>query len=310
MLKKILAKSPKILEKIGKKKLISACNRAVKQVPQYKKVLEEHKINMEKISFKYFHDKLPEIDKKSYIQKAENMKDLCCPHAFEEAAMIYRSSGYSGYPSFWIKSRGEVEEARKGYAAALKFVYKTDKYTTLLINCFSLGSWVACMGVARFMDVETCILNIGTNEAEAIEAIKKLGSNFDQIILGGYPPFIRNLLEEGKKEIDWKKLRLHIALGGEGFSPSFRKNLYENYIDKEKGTVMSAYASADLGLPGGNETYQTIEIINSLIEKKLLGKIFNGKEDEVPMLFQYNPTNFYIYANKNNELRHMGMVGK
>ncbi|MFA4887733.1 MAG: hypothetical protein WC595_05980 [Candidatus Nanoarchaeia archaeon] len=301
MIKKLIAKSPQLLNFIAKKRLVSACKRAAKEVPLYRKLLQEHNIDMEKFSFKDFH-KLPEIDKKSYIHKATSIKDLVRPNAFKEAGLIYRSSGYSGYPSFWIKSKGEINEARQGYAVALRSVYKTRTYTTLMINCFSLGSWVAGMSVARFMDVETSILNLGTNKEEAIEAIKSLGKHFDQIILAGYPPFVKNLLESGEKEIHWKNLRLHIVLGGEGFSPSFRKHLYEHYIDQTKGSITSAYASADLGLPGGNETPQTKMVMDELIRTNSLTDLFNGREDEAPMLFQYNPINFYIYTNENKEL--------
>ena len=61
-------------------------------------------------------------------------------------------------------------------------------------------------------------------------------------LLGGYPPFIKHLLDTGK--LDWKKYNINLVVGGEGFIPGWRK--YVKSKLRRGSTIISAYGASDL----------------------------------------------------------------
>ena len=66
----------------------------------------------------------------------------------------------------------------------------------------------------------------GTNLEEILEIVEDLGCHYDQIVIVGYPPFVKTVLDEGtRRGIDWKALHVKIGLGGEGYSEPWREHV-------------------------------------------------------------------------------------
>src|SRR3989344_4388158 len=335
-IKNIIKKNPQTFEEIGEKLALAQFKRAHNFVPAYIEFINKSNIGEIK-SFKDFMEKVPEIDKKNYIQKY-SFKDLMYNGLFNNSALIYRSSGFSGKPAYWCKSKNELDLNKKQVTSVLRLTFQTNKYKTLIINCFDLSSWISGINIAKIADEEANIINVGSELEETIEIIQDIGKQYDQLILFGYPPFMKWLFESNNK-INWKDYKISLLLGGEGFTSSFRNYMYEKYISQ--GIIISAYGTSDLGIPCASETSASLNILkiaekNEELKKELFLKpqdlylrnpptLVRGQANQIltvlknpntprtlvrgfltegqsPMLFQYNPTSYHIYSNKDNEL--------
>src|SRR6185503_7206520 len=103
------------------------------------------------------------------------------------------------------------------------------KKSTLYVDAFAMGAWIG--GVFTYEAVNRVakkgyplsIITPGINKAEVISGIKRLGPNFDQVIIGCYPPILKDIIDLGVEEgLDWAKFNLGIVFSAEGFSEDFR----------------------------------------------------------------------------------------
>ncbi len=59
--------------------------------------------------------------------------------------------------------------------------------------------------------------------AEIIRVVEELGPWFDQVVLAGYPPFVKNVIDAGLAAgVDWPAYRIKLILAGEVFSEEWR----------------------------------------------------------------------------------------
>ena len=67
-----------------------------------------------------------------------------------------------------------------------------------------MGVWIgglftyeAVKTIAERGDYALSIITPGLNKAEVVKAVKHLGKDFDQIIIGSYPPILKDILDDG-----------------------------------------------------------------------------------------------------------------
>jgi len=301
--------SPELLEIIGRKRAIEIFRFANNNVRHYQAFLSRHRIDPSKVvSFDDFVSSVPELDKGSYIKTAHNFHDLFSSSNIDHISIIFESSGHTGKPTLWAKDRSEEDKDRKRAAVALDLLFKTYKYNTLFVNSFALGSWVTGIELSRIADSHCTIINPGANDDDILKIIRNFNDMFDQIIVAGYPPFVKNLLERGKDEgIDFKKINLNFMLGGEAMPENLRDKIYEligkkiNYKDK-KGNVYSGFGASDIGVVGATETFESVYIRKLSSKNSKLAKLLFKQTTNIPMIFQYNPIKYHIYTNSNGEL--------
>jgi len=298
----LLGTDPHFLEEVGKRKALYMFKEAAVKVPHYKKFLDNNKINHEEIkSMDHFMKYVPHIDKKSYVKVAKSLKHLCVDKGLKKAGLLVRSSGFSGKPCTWAKSRAEENHAKNFATLGMQMLYDTDKYHTLLINGFALGSWVSGINLLRIADKETTIINPGLIEDEVLEIFKDLNKEFEQTIIVGNPYFLKDVIEKGiKKRINWKKYRISLLTGGEPITEEWRDYMYKKI--GTKGKVYSAFGASDIGITGINETKDGVKIRRIARKNKKFAKELFGDINVLPMIFQYDPTQYYIYTNKKDEL--------
>ena len=170
-----------------------------------------------------------------------------------------------------------------------------------------MGSWVTGEKFARFArwiiskrGYPASVISPGSNLDEVLEIIQNLHSYYDQILIAGYPPFLKSIIDEGgKKALDWKKIKVHLLSGGEGFSENWREYIAQKLGNQTKN--FSAYGSADAGIGGGHETPLSVFVRQCAWKNRDLAKDLFGNADVLPMVFQYNPTSHFI-EEINNEL--------
>ncbi|MBN1502394.1 phenylacetate--CoA ligase family protein [Candidatus Woesearchaeota archaeon] len=300
--KQLLNANPEFLQLLSQKKALYIFNKAVNEIELYKKFLRKNQVVVQSIkTIADFRKKIPIMDKENYIKEAKDIRELCFNKDISKINILFESSGYTGKPSIWPKTKEEEEQEKKYVTVGLDIIYKTYDKRTLFINTFALGSWVTGVELARISDGHCTLINPGPNEGEVYEIIKNFSKDFDQFIIAGYPPFIKNLIDKGGSIINWKEHTIHFLLGAEGMPEELRDYIFEQV--GEKAIVMSGYGASDIGITGINETKETVLIRRLARDNPQFNKeIFNGHHRSLPMLFQYDPLSYFIEVNEKNEL--------
>ena len=200
--------------KIGEKKCLDLFRKTTKFVPAYKKFIQKNKINPTKVkTFKDF-TKIPYIDKKNYLRKYP-LDELIWHGNKKNIPMISMSSGSSGKPFYWPRSIFQEYETSLTHEIFLNEFFNVDRNKTLVIVAYSMGMYVAgtfTLNSVRALakkNYEIVAVSPGIDIKEIIKVVKKLSPRFDQTILVGYPPFVKDILDEGTKEgVNWKRINM------------------------------------------------------------------------------------------------------
>lgn len=297
----LLEREPKFFIKEGVKQALNTFKQAAERVPAYKDFLAKHKINPSKINSIYEFKSLPITDKK-YL-RSYKLEDLCWDGKIDKLDMISTSSGSTGEPFYWPRGLEQEEEVTRIYEVIYK-TFQADKKGTLLVIGYSMGNWIAgtftLTSTMRLAEkgYPITIISPGIIVEEIVKAVKNLSGSFEQTILAGYPPFIKDVIDHGKNEgIDWSRLDVKFIFGGEVITEQFR-----DYILKAVGKTkevqritdtMNTYGSADaaiLGFETPIAIYFRRQIVKSLEMQK---EIFN-ETARLPTLAQYDPRHKYF----------------
>lgn len=302
--KSFLSLDPETVELLREKYLLYTFQRNVAEVPQYRRFLHQKGINPVQIKSKVkskedFISNVPETTKKKYIFTARQLQDLCVQDGQHRMNMIVKSSGHSGRQCYWAKSHREDLFGRAALTMALDENFNISSKRTLIINGFILGTWVTGITFNEFASALCTVINVGPYWEEILQIMQEIGGQFEQIIITGYPPFIKELVEYGlHNRFPWKKYKLHFIAGGEDFPESWRR-----YIREKSGArkIRAGFGASDIGILGGVETDDTVFIRQLADSRPEIRKALFGEVEETPMLFQYG-LNVFIQANKQQEL--------
>jgi len=290
------SKKPEHFIEEGIQGALSTFKQAAKRVPAYKDFLKNHNINPLKINTLHDFKTLPLTDKK-YLRNYK-LSDLCWDSKLTELDMISTSSGSTGEPFYWPRGVEQESEVTKIY----ELFYQTlqaDKKKTLVVIGYSMGTWIAgtftltaTMRLAQ-KGYPITIISPGINIEEIVKAVKNLGSYFEQIVLAGYPPFIKDVIDHGKNAgIDWSALNVKFIFGAEVISDQFRKYVLRavgKTSRKERLTdTINTYGTADAAILGF-ETPLSIFIRQQATDNEKLRKELFKDSCRWPTLAQYDP---------------------
>ena len=277
---------PELLESLSEKKVLRIFKNAKKNIPAYKKVLKENKIGSIR-TITDFNTKLPVLDKHNYVHKYSLLERTNKKELPKMGGLLVESSGStSKTPTNWFRTLDEEKAIQKDVTFESKYIFGDKEY--IILSCWSLGAWTTSYSFCYYFEPLGIVKNIGPDVAQIVQTIKMMG-NKHNYLLGGYPPFIKHLLDTGK--LDWKKYNINLVVGGEGFIPGWRT--YVKSKLKRGSTIISAYGASDLETGMAVET-PLCQNIRELFRKnpKKVKKVFGV--DKLPLFFQYNPLRFYI----------------
>lgn len=294
----------------GQQRALTLFHAAARRVPAYRDFLKKNKIKPESIQTFNDYKKIPWIDKKNYLE-LYSLEELSWDGILTSNQMISLSSGSSGTPFYWPRGILLELEATYIHEIFLRHIFRCDRYRTLFINAFSMGMYVAgpltlnaLLRVAQ-KGYPITIITPGLEIRDAIRAIKDLVPEFEQIVLAGYPPFVKDIIDEGQRQgMDWKKKRVRFLLAGEGFNESWRD--YVATLVNQKETLyndfINIYGTADAGLIG-HETPTSITLRRLAAQQPtaITDLVINKNNDRLPTFVQYYPTSKYFEA-LDNEL--------
>lgn len=165
-----------------------------------------------------------------------------------------------------------------------------------------MGAWIGGVFTYKALSMiqqkgiyNLSIITPGINKLEIIKAVQNLGSSFDQIIIGSYGPFLKDILDEGERYgLQWKQLNMGFVFSAEAFSESFR-----DYVQKKTGLkniyvdTLNHYGTVDLGTMS-HETPLCVLLRRLGMENKSVYALLFDQILKLPTLTQYNPSQFYF----------------
>jgi len=304
--KELISKPPEFWDQLGAVKAFETFKEAYRTVPAYKDFLKKQNIVVDDINMDDFAS-VPVVSKSNYLT-AHSLKDLSWGGNFRNQHVISVSSGSTGEPFFWPRDRLLEQEVDTAYELLLKYGFEVNRHSSLLVVGYSMGMYVAgpftfasCLRVAE-NGYPLTIVTPGIDLRETIRVISRLAPQFDQIILAGYPPFIKDILDAGDRAgIPWKQYRVRFIFGAESFTEKWRDHMLTRVrTEDELGSSSNTYGSADSAILG-METPLSIFVRRQTENNRELRTILFGGE-RVPALFQYNPLFKYFEKLEDNSL--------
>lgn len=274
------------------------------RVPAYKQFLSENSVNHKLIKTREDFLRLPTVDKDSYLRKYP-LNELCWDGNLFENNIVSSSSGSSGLPFFWPRGDKQHAETELLYSKIYSQTHDVTNKSTLLVVCFSMGTWIAgvyttlgAFGVSK--EFRLNVVTPGIEKDDAISAISGLNRYYDQIIIAGYPPFVKDVIDFGKSSgLDWADLSVKFSFAGEAISEEWRDNIIRiSGNNTSPLETVNIYGTADMGVVGF-ETPLSIFIRRNINDNK--GKYRRILvDDQLPTLVQYDLTQKYIEVSNGN----------
>ncbi len=313
--KKLKKESEEYWVRRGERSVINLFRLMSKRVPAYRDFLQKNRINASLIETVKDLKKVPPIDKLNYLKKYP-LEMMCWDGKLVNKRWTFAvNSGSTGDTYYFPRELEQDWQYATMAELYLRNIFEIQKKSTLYIDCFAMGAWIgglftyeAIRLLAERAKYKISIFAPGIFKDEILKAIINLGPKFDLIIIGGYPPFVKDIIDSGVNSgLNWKKYNLKFIFSAEAFTENFR-----DYVFKKTGTEdvyrssLNHYGTADMGTMA-HETPLSILIRRLAVKNnKLYNKLFSAIR--TPTFAQYIPELFY-FENVNGQLYCSGYSG-
>jgi phenylacetate-CoA ligase len=283
-------------------------------VPAYQDFLKKSGIEPEKIQTFSDFQSLPLTTKSNYLQ-AYPLADLCRNGKLETCDFIAVSSGSTGKPTYWPRFVSDEFSIATRFEQVFCDSFEANTKSTLAVVCFPLGTWVGGMyttSCCRYLAARgypITLITPGNNKTEIFRVVQELATLFEQTVLLGYPPFLKDAIDSGKSQgIEWARYSIKLVFAGEVFSEEWRTLVGER-VGSSNPCYDSAslYGTADAGVLG-NETPLSICIRRFLAENPDIARSLFG-ESRLPTLVQYDPNSRFFETQEDGTLLFSGDNG-
>ena len=228
---------------------------------------------------------------------------LCRGGDLSACDMLAVSSGSTGEPAIWPRFVSDEVGTAFRFEQVLRDAFAAHERRTLAVVCFALGSWVggmyttACLRHVAAKGYPLTLVTPGNQKPEILRVLRALGSSFEQIVLCGYPPFLKDVIDTGAADgFDWQAQPVKLVMAGEVFSEEWRSIVCDRLGARQPElATASLYGTADGGVLA-NETPLSILLRQRLAQSPELSRQLFG-EARLPTLCQYDPLHRYFEAN-------------
>jgi phenylacetate-CoA ligase len=278
--------------------LLALFREAAEQVPAYRKFLKAQGVDADAVRSLADFQGLPLTTKQNYM-RAYPLAERCRGGDLSRCDMLAMSSGSTGTPMIW--PRTVIHEFDIAYRFEQIFhAFRADQRPTLAIVCFAMGAWVggmftaACCRHLAAKGYPITVVTPGNKKDEIFRVVQELGPHYQQVVLLGYPPFIKDVIDSGRAEgIEWPRYQPKLVFAGEVFSEEWRDLVCERIGAGDPAiATASLYGTADGGVLG-NETPLSIAIRKFFSTRPELAREVFG-ESRLPTLAQYDPLSRYF----------------
>ncbi|HIG93230.1 TPA: hypothetical protein HA234_03455 [Candidatus Woesearchaeota archaeon] len=288
---------PDLLEEISKRKALNIFTTAASETPAYAKFLRRNRVKPERIrTIADFESLVPATDKVNYVKQFP-FEERCRGGHLPTRGNVDESGGTSGIPTNWIHDFSEESLLFKAVNFEFNYVFGGQKKDYFVLSAWSSGPWATGVKFCELMERVALVKNTTTDPLDIINTLKMFGNKRNYLI-GGYPPFVRNLLYDYDDQISWKDYTIDIITGGEGVTLEWVYHLRKKLQKKAK--IVSSYGASDIDIGIGFESPLAFFIRETIARNPALKQELFPHND-LPMIFQYNPTTHYITEKKNAE---------
>ena len=263
-------------------------------VPAYRELLRAHGVDPAAVRTPEDFARLPLVTKEGYLRR-HPLAARCRGGDLSTCDFVAVSSGSTGEPTFWPRFVSDELAVAARFEHVLHDSFEADRRRTLAVVCFPLGTWVGGMFTAsclRHLAVKgypITTVTPGNQKAEILRVVRALAPSFEQTVLLGYPPFLKDVVDAGLADgVRWSELGVKLVLAGEVFSEEWRALMAERAgLARPLHDSASLYGTADAGVLG-NETPLSVCIRRFLAERPDAARAVFG-EARLPTLVQYDP---------------------
>lgn len=290
-------------------------HQTAQNVPAYGAFLKSHGVVASSLqTWADVQGEVPLLTKANYIQ-AYPLADRCREGRLETCDMVAVSSGSTGNPTVWPRFFSDELTMARRFEQVFVESFQADTRRTLAVVCFALGTWVggmytaSCTRLLAAKGLPITVVTPGNNPAEIFRVLGELGPQFEQVVLLGYPPFLKDVVDAGRAQgIDWPSLHVRWVMAGEVFSEEWRTLMGERLgATQPCYDSASLYGTADAGVLG-NETPLSIAIRRFLAQRPEAAQALFG-EARLPTLVQYDPLSRLFEALPDGTLAFSGENG-
>lgn len=288
--------------------------RAAENVPAYGAMLKAAGLSPADVRDAADFARLPLLNKENYIRRFP-LEALVEGGDLAACDFFAVSSGSTGEPTLWPRGQHHEFPIAVRFEQVLHDTFRAHQRHTLAVVCFALGSWVggmyttSCLRWIAAKNYPLLIATPGNKIDEILRVVKRLAPDFEQTVLFGYPPFLKEVIDAGRAEkVAWDTFNVRLVTAGEVFSETWRDLVLERLgQDEGLNSIASLYGTADAGVLG-NETPLSVAIRRFLSENPETAKALFG-EERLPTLCQYDPTSRYFEVAEGGTLAFSGDNG-
>ena len=263
-------------------------------VPAYGAFLAERGIDPDAVRTLEAFRELPLTDKESYHHRYP-LADRCRRGRPADLDIVAVSSGSSGRPTLWPRSAVDELHIARRFEQIFADAFRAAERSTLAVVCFPLGTWVGglfttnCVRLLSAKGYPVTVVAPGNKPEEILRVLPELAPGFDQTVLLGYPPFLKDVIDTGiAGGLDWSRFAVKLVFAGEVFSEEWRDIVGERAgsTDPVHDTA-SLYGTADAGVLG-TETPLSITVRRFFAARPDAAREVFG-DARLPTLVQYDP---------------------
>jgi phenylacetate-CoA ligase len=280
---------------------------AAREVPAYGQFLNAARFESTRACGVADFARVPVATKDSYHRRYP-LADLCRGGELSNCDMLAVSSGSSGEPAVWPRFVSDEVGTAFRFEQVFRDAFRAHEQRTLAVICFALGSWVggmyttACLRHVAAKGYPLTVVTPGNHKSEILRVLRALASSFEQVVLCGYPPFLKDVIDSGRADgFDWHTRPVKVVMAGEVFSEEWRSVVCERLGARDPAlATASLYGTADGGVLA-NETPLSISLRRQLADAPALSRELFG-EARLPTLCQFDPSHRYFEAEEGDLL--------
>ena len=268
------------------------CQYAYLDVPAYRDFLLRHEFR-----FRWWRlDAYAPTSKRDYVDRYTE-DDRCWNGRIEVVGTVVdESSGSSGKPYNWMRSRRELRTVHRNVAGYVTMLFGSKRL--FAINAFSMGAWATGTNTGIAMAKIAMVKNTGPDIDKIVDTLRHFGPRYTYV-LSAYPPFLKHLRDRLDAEgFDWDRYDLNGFVGGEALTEGLR-----DYLEERFGRIYSGYGASDLTIGMAGETDLAVWLRRSLMAHAgLRSSVLGDDEQRTPMILQYNPLETFLETTGDGEL--------
>ena len=266
--------------------------RAALEVPAYADFLRRNKVVAEHIQTPQDFALVPPVTKANYLHYYP-LNMLARDGDIVSAGVWSTSSGSSGKPAYWPRGALSLEQSIDLYDKIFRQSFQSHERSTLAVIGFAMGNWIG--GTYTYTGIQhlhvlghrLSVIAPGIDVATILSNITDLGPYYEQVVLVGYPPFVKDVLDQAPSWL--VEMDLKILMAGENISEGWRDYILKR-IGKEGRAEHTCliYGTADAGIMG-HETPTTIAARRLARDDPRLNVSLFGDHEVQPTFVEYQP---------------------